>query len=81
MLTNLGMLNTFQPNEKCQLEQAVGKTLSGDFMIQVLMEAGRLSLEVYPGWVESNIAVIYYGDVRNVPVIEISIPGGHYLIS
>ena len=43
--------------------QAVGKTLPGDFMIQGLREAGKLSLEVYPGWVKSDTIIIYYGDM------------------
>lgn len=54
------MLNAFQPNEK-RLRGLHDPGFDG--------EAGRLYLEVYPGWVESNIAVIYDGDMRNAPVI------------
>lgn len=50
-------------------------------MMQVLMEAGSLSLEVYPGRVESNIIVTYYEDMWNAPVIWISIPGRHHFVS
>lgn len=61
VLINTAVLNAFQPNGKCQPEQAVGKSPSR--FHDPGSDGAWETVEVYRGWLESNIIVPYYGDM------------------